>query len=167
MGLAYAYLNYKDKIQQTPSNILSSFIKQFASRLDSPVPQLFMLQRFRLRGKQPELQDLVSCLISLSTLFSTVFLVVDALDECEKSQRRILLNAIKQLSDARFRIFTTCRPYLGDVRRCFKDSPKIFVRADSDDVKNYLRTRLEEEITEYTKLNNQIVESISISARGL
>lgn len=111
--------------------------------------------------------DLVDALISVSTLFSATYLVIDALDECERAQRGILLQVIGRLLEANFKVFTTCRPHTRDVRRFFHEAPKIHIVADTSDIKSYLNTRLDDQMSLSSMLKNRIVDTLSLSAQGV
>jgi len=153
-------------VQQTPLNIIASFLKQLASRLDT-TPEAIRDLHTTFRRKQPELADFMNTLITVSRLFSSTFIILDALNECENSQRGILLNAIVKLSAANMKTFTTCRPHLRDASRCFKEAPTIEIRANTLDIQNYLKIRLDERMFQYDGLKSKIIDTVSLSAQGV
>jgi hypothetical protein len=151
-------------------NIVSSFLRQLILRLECECTEIHELQKkFRFKGKRPELGDLVKALISVSRKFRRTYAIFDALDECEANERVKLLSVINQLSDAGVKIYATCRPHLRDVRHFFteRDACCIKIVADTDDIKNFLRIRLEERTNHSSTMKAKIIDKLSLSARGV
>ena len=165
-GIAYAYFDYKDQDQQSTLRILASLLKQLASQLDNIIPLLYVYQKtLRSRSKQPELHHHIQALNAAATLFSSTFIILDALDECEVDQRKLLLDAISRLEGVR--VFTTSRPYLRDLEVFFQCAAHIPIRADTLDIQNFLTQKVDERISQYCHLKWKIVETLSISAQGV
>lgn len=166
IGISYIYFDYKDYEQQTALKTLASLVKQLLLRVEDIIPNIYALYKtLRARGKKPDLPDLLQALYIASTAFTTTFLVLDALDQCEKGQRRHLLDAIRQLPLHAFRIFATSRPHLQDIDRSFPMAPKIDIIADPGDIETFLTRRVEEKIPQYHNLRSKIVEKLSKSAQ--
>lgn len=86
-GVAYIYFNFKEQEQQHPIQALSSLIKQLltqvkGSKLPAEAEKLY--DEFISEKKQPPFQNLQQVLSSISQSFTRVFLVFDALDECDE-----------------------------------------------------------------------------------
>jgi len=157
-------------MQQSALNIVSSFLKQLALRLDSELPEVHDLQKkFRFKGKRPELVDLMNALIALLHRFSATYAIFDALDECETKERVKLLHIINQLAEAGVKVFTTCRPHIRDVRRFFgeRDAAFIPIAADIEDMKNFLRIRVEERSNQSPAMKAKIIDKLSLSSQGV
>lgn len=123
--------------------------------------------RHRARGTQPEIAELVDCIISVCTLLSRAFIIVDALDESEVSCRRHVLKELSRILKYEIvRVLVTGRPHIGDLES-FKFSSNIQVRADSHDLRNYLETRLTETMLENVKLKEEIIDVLSTKTDGL
>lgn len=118
-GLAHVYFNYQEREEQSPTNIAGSLIKQLAARTTTPnLPQdiLGLYHECNQRQRSPTLQELEKILVATLKLFSQVFLVFDALDECdEMKQRKPLLPLFHLLVSNGASIFVTSRPYSRDI----------------------------------------------------
>lgn len=168
IGIAYLYFDYKEKENQTAAGVVASLVRQLISRVDDIIPDLYPLYKtFRSRGKTPELQHLLEALIIVSKSFTCSIIILDALDECDKVQRRSLLQVLRRLTRPTFKIFATSRPHLMDGKDYFNESSSIWIAAESTDIVNFLNTRVNEERPRYRKLKARIIEKISVSANGV
>lgn len=81
--------------------------------------------------------------------FYAVYLVIDALDECEEGggTQKWLLQDLPKILPA-VRILYTSR-YLGDIERHSRGFPSLEIRASDADIRCYLEGRIDEE----TRLN--------------
>jgi enolase len=169
-GLAYVYMDYKDQMQQSASSIISSFVKQLALRLDSDLAEVRDLQKtFRFKSKRPELDDLIDTVIALLHHFPSTYAIFDALDECEFKERIKLLKIMDELAVAGVKVFATCRPHVGDVRQFFetRGAAAIWIKAETGDIKNFLRRRVEERTSPSPAMKAKIVDKLSLSAGGV
>ena len=168
IGLTYIYLDYKDQDRQSPLNIIASFLKQLACRVDEVIPELLSLYKlFRTRGKQPELTHLLEALVSASGHFQSCYVIIDALDECDKKHRIDLLSVIGRLSEANFKVFTTSRPHPHDILRFVENIPTLTIYADTDDIKNFLSVQLDTRLLHHQDLKGKIVTKLSLGAHGV
>ncbi|KAL7955267.1 hypothetical protein V8C34DRAFT_327435 [Trichoderma compactum] len=87
-----------------------------------------------------------------SPVFSTIYCVIDALDEChdDESRQRLLVlirNAVQRpLENAKekhpvLKAFLTSRP-TGDINRALRQFPSIVLKASSDDLKTFIQSRI-------------------------
>jgi hypothetical protein len=171
VGIAYVYFDYKNQENLSMPSVFASLLKQLAVRKDEMTPEVLAFYgRFRSRATQPELSPILQTIVHLSTLFSSTFLILDALDELDEKHLPLLLNSISQLLDGgqKIQVFATSRPHLGTVQNFFKSALSISIRADEEDIKNYLTIKVDENLSESQKaLKSEIVESLSISADGM
>jgi hypothetical protein len=168
VGIGYIYFDYKNHAQQSALNILASIVKQLASYVDDVLPELYRIYKtLRSRDKSLDLDDIHQALRVISKVFRTSFIVLDALDDCERGQRWILLDFVGQLSASGFKIFTTSRPYLRDVQEFFDKKPKIDIVSQTQDIRIYMESRLDRELKRSPALKSEIVETLSTSANGL
>ena len=151
--------------QQSAVDVLSSLLRQFVGPMPlenfpSELTALYHTRHFG--GRKSDLESLLSIITSLCSKFSSMFIVLDALDECCENELQILLPIIERLSAASFRILATGRLHLN----IFANSPTIQIIADIDDVKNFLTTRVAKK-TNDSALKKKIVDSIAISAKEM
>lgn len=93
----------------------------------------------------PDFLKLSSLLDGCLENFSSTFLLLDALDECDDLQLKKLLPTIKQMRSKSTRVFCTCRPHIAHIEGQLDASGSIEIFAHEDDVRNYLTHRMNEE----------------------
>ncbi|KFY94788.1 hypothetical protein V500_03053, partial [Pseudogymnoascus sp. VKM F-4518 (FW-2643)] len=124
IGIAYLYCNFRQNDEQKAKGLLASVLKQLAQDL-YPLPESVksLYDSHKERRTQPAFNEILSTLQSVAALYSRVFIVVDALDECQASDgcRTKLLTEIFALQ-AKFRanIFSTSR-FIPDINDHFKN----------------------------------------------
>ncbi len=85
VGIAYLYCNFRRHADQKVEDILSSLIRQL-SQDQSLLPKCLRDLYDKHRGRtRPSLDELSRALRAVANLFSRVFIVVDALNECQLS----------------------------------------------------------------------------------
>ncbi|KAI8665872.1 NACHT domain-containing protein [Fusarium keratoplasticum] len=172
-GLAYIYCDFRRRNEQTVEHFASSLLKQLAEKqptLPDAVRQLH--KRHKKSRTEPSLKELVESLRSVAQLFDHVFVVVDALDECQESNHCLprflseLFDLQKQLG---VNVFATARP-LGHIKSNFERAISIEIRAHSGDVRKYVSGRLGELpmiVQRNTKLQEDITDNISRVVDGM
>lgn len=123
-------------------------------------------------GPLPSVQILENCLAQICKHFSNIYLIVDALDECEfKRNRKPVLNILDRLRETPARILVTSRPHPGDIKKKFDKYPQIAIRANDADIKTFVSQRIDgdDDILELVgeKLKEEIVDRICIMSGGL
>lgn len=128
--LAIFYFDFRDTKKQNARNLLSSILFQFCHRSDAFSEILSSLYSAHNDGsREPSIDALLGCLKAMLALRGqgTLYLVVDALDECPNSsglptQREQALKIVKELIDLKlphFRFCVTSRPEI-DIRKVFE-----------------------------------------------
>jgi hypothetical protein len=114
-AVAYVYFDYKDRERQTPTVTLATLIKQLAFRRTDSQPDALlsphikeMYDKMHPKGARPTMNDLRELFISITAEFSEVYLIFDALDECNEDERKVLLPFMMRLplvrkGDVRFK----------------------------------------------------------------
>ncbi|KAK2591217.1 hypothetical protein QQS21_011102 [Conoideocrella luteorostrata] len=160
--LAYFFCDDKDHGRKTPTAIMRSFIWQL------------LLQRHELfQHVQPDFErqtDLLNDFSAVWRIFQRmlqderageVFILIDALDECESSTRENLLVEIKQLfllspcgSLGRVKLLITCRPGISDITRQFR-ALGTWLRIDSAKINNDLSEYINIKVNEITDISGE------------
>ncbi|KAH9235171.1 hypothetical protein K456DRAFT_1737791 [Colletotrichum gloeosporioides 23] len=98
VGIAYVYCNFKYQERQNYYDMLSSITKQLAQGR-SPIPgSLKELYNANQRKKTARtLQETIDVLQSVASSYKCVFIIIDALDECEPKSRQALLSEVFRL----------------------------------------------------------------------
>lgn len=83
-AIAYVYCNFKRR--EKVEDLIASLLKQIAQARPSLAEAVRKLHgRHASMGTRPSLQDLSQALTSIASEHSRVFIVIDALDECQTS----------------------------------------------------------------------------------
>jgi hypothetical protein len=102
IAVIYIHCDYRDKDNQSAADIIGSFAKQLASQAHS-IP-VAVWELYEPKAKQQETINLESAqkIVNLILLcFDCVYICVDALDECEPTPRRQLLDFLRTLGGVR------------------------------------------------------------------
>ena len=126
--------------------MLASLLKQLAlAKAKLPGPVFDLHQRMTRQQRQPKQEDLEEALLLTCSEFDRVFVVIDALDECDKSQRNAVLRALSTMSQCTpVSIFVTSRPHAEDISKAFKNSHKIVIEAKPSDIEKYVYNKIED-----------------------
>ncbi|CAN9210682.1 unnamed protein product [Alternaria alternata] len=170
-GVAYVYCNYKAQEEQGVSNLLAAILKQLVrGRLSTVVHVEQLHQKHANRGTKPSLDEICSVLRDVLAHYPTVYLVIDALDECQEDTRRLVLAKLRDLQTARdVRLMATSR-FIPDIEDAFREAPRLEVRASREDIKRFVdgqTDRLPSCIRRNTKLQKKVQEQITNAVDGM
>jgi hypothetical protein len=173
IGIAYIYCNFRRHEEEEADNLLACILKQLARRqpsLPKNVKDLF--QHHRRRATRPSMGDISRALLTVAALYTKVFVVVDALDECRVSNndRSRLLSELFSLQAAtNTNIFATSRPN-HHIEEEFRGCPSQKILASDEDVHRYLdgyMTHMPAFVLKRLNLQGEIRENISKAADGM
>ncbi|OTA01688.1 hypothetical protein A9Z42_0020160 [Trichoderma parareesei] len=172
VGIAYLYCDYRRQHEQTIEQLLSSLVKQLAQR-KAPIPNEVseIYSEYQGQPKTLPFDQVLMLLHSVSKLFSRVFVIVDALDECRADGCRMgFLNEIVKLQAyENTSIFLTAR-FIPDILNMFEGSAMLEVRAQDEDVQQFIAnqiTRLPPFVLNDTSLQNMIATTIAKAVDGM
>ncbi|KAK1701441.1 hypothetical protein BDP55DRAFT_517253, partial [Colletotrichum godetiae] len=173
IGIAYIYCNFKEAEHQTCHDLLSSLTKQLAQSR-SPFPQsLEALYNTHQRHKTLRSnQETIDLLQTIASCYERVFIVIDALDECDENARQAFLPEIFRLQQ-RFQvnIFATTRNIPEIIQAVeFEKSVPIEIRATEGDVLRYVSgrmTRMQSFVRSNLDIQQEIRDSIAKKVNGM
>jgi len=173
IGIAYLFCSYKAQVDQTAPNLFAAILKQLVqSRPDIADPVTSIHNHHSKRQTKPSLDELTQALLFVCSSYSTVFIVVDALDECSSQDgvRRQLIDRLRSLQASRnVRLLFTSR-FILEVTEEFQSSPSLEVRASEGDVKRYVAgqmSRLPNCIQRDDGLKNEVQDRIVEAVDGM
>ena len=171
--ILYFYFDYKQQSDQTPLNILQTLIRQLLSKfaqLPADIPEL-QLKAIRREGL-PGWRKLITILVELCKREKDVFIVFDALDECDQhANRGPVIEVLKELIKSDARLLIASRPYPPDVEALLSDYSTIPIEASDLDIKAYLireiaRSPAASKIID-PRLQEEIIKSTMSKSQGM
>ncbi|KAM6522793.1 hypothetical protein FALCPG4_012409 [Fusarium falciforme] len=139
--IAHVYFNYQQQESQTVNQVFANLLRQLvAGQSDIPTAVRDVYKGHLQRGSKPKFEEISELLHSFSALYSRVFIIIDALDECPSrdGRRNTLLSEIMKLQTAlSANILCTSRP-IPEIESWFPKAVSINVRASEHDVRKYL-----------------------------
>lgn len=162
IGIAYIYCNFQRHNEQNIDNLLASMLKQLAERQPSlPKSVQDLYDQHMERHTRPSLDDILNALQSVAVIYSKIFIIIDALDECQVSHgtRKKLLSELFNLQAKHpANIFITSR-FIPEIIDHFSSSTLIEIRARASDVIRYLEGNISE-LPSIARKNKQLQEEI-------
>ncbi|KAI0485805.1 hypothetical protein F4859DRAFT_528751 [Xylaria cf. heliscus] len=173
IAVSYVYCNYKRQNEQTVENLLSSLLKQLArSHPSLPESVKKIYDKHKSRSTKPSLHEISEALRAVTAQSSRVFIVIDALDECQASdgcRSRFMPTIWEIQAETRANVLVTSRP-IPEIEKQFKSMTSIEIRANKGDIRRYLRDHMSELcgfIVNELETQNKIMTTISEEADGM
>jgi Cdc6-like AAA superfamily ATPase len=159
VGIAYLYCNFQQQNKQKAEELLASLLKQLAQEHSATVKDLY--DRHKITQTRPSSDEISRALQSMADVYSRVFIVVDALDECQISDggRTRLLSEIFNLQvRSGANIFATSR-FIPDITEKFQGSISLEIRASDEDMQRYLDGRILESESVVLKTSREEIKA--------
>lgn len=173
IGLAYIYCNFRRQDEQKAEDLLSSLLKQLAQEwpfLPDSVQSLYV--KHKDKRTRPLFDEISKTLQAVATMYSRVFIIVDALDECRSSdgdRERFLSNIFNFQDKVQANVFATSRP-IPEISAKFCGSLSLEIRAIDEDVQTYLASqiyRFPSFVARNLNLQDQIKSTIAKAVGGM
>ncbi|OBS25854.1 hypothetical protein FPOA_06389 [Fusarium poae] len=165
VGLAYVYCSYQKREQQKPQELFTSLLKQLAlhqPRLPKAIHKLY--EKNHNGRDRPKFEYIVDSLCETIDLFSTTFVIIDALDEHD-AWDAFLVDILRLKDKTTANIFLTSRPkptLPNKLQNCL-----IYdIQADDEDVALYIDQRMTRMMV-LTKSNTDLSQTVKASYRRL
>ena len=150
--------------------MVRTLVKQFVSQLGA-IPSALQELYEDCTGRSithPELSVLVDQLLATCLRFDRVYVILDALDECEDSNQETILEMVHGiLTQPSVRVLLTSRLYLPVVQPLLRKAICMSIEARDGDIRTFLRARLERVSYLSQELKHQIVDVIAKGAEGM
>ncbi|KAF2174931.1 hypothetical protein K469DRAFT_724913 [Zopfia rhizophila CBS 207.26] len=171
VGVAYVYCNYKAQEEQDATSMLAAILKELAQTQPSIVEPLERLHKQHTdRGTRPSLDEVFGALRDAIVRCSTVYIMIDALDECQDGTRHQFLAKLRDLQAGRdIRLMATSR-FIPEIVDGFKEALRLEVQAGKEDVKRFVAGqiyRLPRCIQRDPALQEMVQEKIVEAVEGL
>ncbi|MCJ1251149.1 Ankyrin-2 [Trapelia coarctata] len=177
-GIAYFYCDYKDSTTQEPTNIMRSLLKHAAVQHPGSFKEL---QQFIGKHKQqgdldsiPNPTQLKDLLLKVIRHYDSLYIVVDALDECPDEHRHAVLDILGSLraSAANVTLIYTSREEV-DIAQALSDFKHVRIAANVSDLELYAASEIELRIRsgrlriKHTEIKDEIIDKLSHGADGM
>jgi Cdc6-like AAA superfamily ATPase len=167
--IVYFYCNFRRHDQ--PEDLLLGLLKQLAQHLPT-IPDMVkdLYNRITNNPRPPSLEEISRVLHNVISMYTKVFIVIDALDELAIPERKTFLSEIFDLeatTDAS--LFITSR-FILDISRMFEKRTCIEIRASDEDVSRYLdgsMSRLPSFVQSNPELEQDIKAAIITAVDGM
>ena len=170
-AVLYIYCNYKECLLQTPVNIIGGLLSQLI-RYNRLIPQQLRryYDRFQRNGARPDLNELSSVLLEQLQICARAYIIVDALDEYSDrdAARKSIIDVLLKLQEYA-NLMVTSRD-LPSITEKFKSAPRIEIRAQEIDLRNYLEIEansLAPCVKRKTELKELVISSIIEAVDGM
>lgn len=145
------YADYKDQTNQTLAHILGSFLRQFLTVAQEPIPDdiIKKLNQIQFQGRNAEIQDILDLLKIRLQQLKRAYIFIDAVDELESKTRQHLLDILKEMViENNIRLFLTGRNYIESaVNWCFivEKGYTIKISASQQDIREFVRQKIHDD----------------------
>jgi hypothetical protein len=176
VGIAFVYCNFRRRDEQTADQLLANVLKQLSRQRPSlPEPLKELWAKHQERQTRPSSDEISKLLRLTASPFSRLFIVVDAVDECQASdgcRARFLAEIRSVQKELGANVFVTSRfiPEIVDHFRGISGSVTLEIAASREDVERYIEgnmVQLPAFVQRNTKLQADIKDSISVAVDGM
>lgn len=162
-AISYFYCNFKRPEEQNVEKLLAALLRQITERKPSSSATVQALyDKHTVRGTRPSVGEISVALHSVSSHFSQLFIVIDALDEFQVpgGSRNKLLDEIFSLQE-KFNInFLTTSRLIPAIISRFEGKPLREICARKQDVIRYLQGNLAK-LPSFVSCNPELQEDIT------
>ncbi|GAP86698.2 putative nacht and ankyrin domain protein [Rosellinia necatrix] len=167
VATGYIFYNFRCQQEQQPEDLLLCLAKQIIHGRPIPGVVRDLFRQHNRMKTRPSLNEISTMLSLICTLFTKVFIVIDALDECLTENREKLLSELFGLQkDAPVNIFATSR-MIPEIGSWFEDHQELAIRATAADIEKYVETRISRLPAFIRKLRDEIKTEISKVVDGM
>ena len=142
--IAYLYCNFRRQDDQKIDHLVSSLLKQLADcqqSLPNSVKDLY--DRHKPKRTRPSRNEILMTLQAVASMYSRVFIIIDALDEGPSHGCRTTF--LSEMSSLQARcaanLFATSR-FIPEITEKFQEGVSLEIRASEDDIRRYIEGRI-------------------------
>ncbi|KAH7031050.1 uncharacterized protein B0I36DRAFT_349186 [Microdochium trichocladiopsis] len=172
-AICYIYCNFRRTEEQKLDDLLGSLLRQLAQgQVPFPRSVMDLYERHKDRRTRPSIEEIRTTLHSVTASCSRVFVVVDALDECDVSnscRRTFVTDLLRLQTQSRVNLLATSR-FIPEITEMFSQGTNKEIRATVDDIDCYLKgcmLSLPRFVSTNIDLQEKIKEKIINSADGI
>lgn len=166
--MVFFYLDHNTSLK----GLLSSLLRQLLSHIEYvPGSVESMYDVFLARGKTPDYSTLLREFLSCASHFKTVYVLIDALDECAEESRKVILEFFRDIlthETVKFKVLGSSRPHLRHIVSLPNSTQFMIDAADIEsDVQTYITSKLSSNRRLPQHLKDKILKTIPDRASGM
>jgi hypothetical protein len=166
-AVGYIYFDYNDQKSFQPDNIVRSLLKQLLFNLPTiPDGVETLHDECTKQGKAIDIAAIKRQLLLTIPTFDHVFLLFDALDEVSPEYSKQVMSLIGDFRNAGARVFCTSRIDTPRVRAELGNPAVTEIRANHDDIVDYITGRLDREYDYDEESKQAILDCLVEKADG-
>lgn len=166
----YCARNPAERERANPEAILRSLVRQLSCSKPGNNIEDMTRDLYKQRSKDGfaagplSIEESVSTLISLTARRRYSYIIIDALDECDRREREHLLDALSQIvkeSAGMVKIFISSRDDM-DIVRHLAGCPNLLISAESnqEDIAAFVHSEVDKQIEKRRLLSGQVSERL-------
>lgn len=144
VDVAYLYCNFR-RYEQRAEELIASLLKQLSQgRPSLPESVKSLYDKHRDQRTRPSFDELSNGLRSVAAAYQRVFVVVDALDECQNTdgcRQRFLTEMLHLVDTYKINLFATSRD-IPEITERFQAMARLEIRASPEDIRKYVDGRI-------------------------
>jgi Cdc6-like AAA superfamily ATPase len=141
IGVAYLYCNFRRQDEQKVGALLTSLLKQLTQSWPSLPDSIKVLYNsHKDKRTRPSLDEISRALQTVANMYTRVFIIIDALDECQAihgHQATFLSELLNFQAKCEANVFATSRD-MPEITKRFQGSISLEIRATEYDVRRYV-----------------------------
>ena len=169
------YADYNDQNIQTLAHILGSFLHQFLTTSQYPIPDEVVekLQNIRNQGKKVAIEDILALLKIRLHQFQRAFICIDATDELEPRVLQQLLKVLKDLVTNDTRLFLTGRGHIeSEIQKYLQvaERYRVTIAASQQDIQEFVEQQIKDDLNPEAMnevLSKDIASAIIKKSQGM
>lgn len=167
----YVPCDYRRRADQTIDRLFASLVRQLGFSSRTVFQRLKALcSKCKNENSRPVRKDLEKELEEALRLVGDVYIVIDALDECDKEPRSMLISELKRLSsESTIHLLVTARGE-SDIEALFEGSLRLSVKATEGDIELYAKERgnhFEQDLVSNQGLRDKVVRAVVDASEGM
>ena len=179
VAIAYAYFKHDSRESQDPATIVRSLLQQMCYKLDKiPIHILDLYRNFNRNNLLPSVAELITVLQKLCDSYQQSFIIIDALDECDKDCQEEVLGFLTELTNTTSctKIFVTSRREV-DIEQHFRSTNTPIIPIEARDVGRDIVTFVHDRVERQFKgnwhrinsetLREKVITSLVEKAQGM
>ncbi|KAI4236949.1 MAG: hypothetical protein L6R40_006001 [Gallowayella cf. fulva] len=171
-AVAAVFCNFKETNVQSLESLLASICVQALAK-DVPIPEALrkLYESHRAHQTRPTFRDISHVFVEIAKPLDSLYLVIDALDECSADARDVLIRELRTLVPTS-KLLVTTRSIEG-ITSEFTNGPFLEISARHDDLAKYIQTRyttgtrLPALLQQQPSLKEEILKEVIAKANGM